>query len=151
MNIKLKAVTIGDINGIGIHLLIKLWKYKKKEIGNFILVTNYNLFIEKWRQDWESLDVNLYLRHYSKEYIGLGKDYNSWVEYKRRVIPMKKYIKVNLTNKSVFLYPDNPDLMVVTFLQDYASDTFRRKFTKRQYWRMEDDGKWRIIYEGAAS
>ena len=113
--------------------------------------TNYNLFIEKWRQDWESLDVNLYLRHYSKEYIGLGKDYNSWVEYKRRVIPMKKYIKVNLTNKSVFLYPDNPDLMVVTFLQDYASDTFRRKFIKRQYWRMEDDGKWRIIYEGAAS
>ena len=113
--------------------------------------TNYNLFVEKWRQDWESLDVNLYLRHYSKEYMGLGKDYNSWVEYKRRVIPMKKYIKVNLTNKSVFLYPDNPDLMVVTFLQDYASDTFRRKFIKRQYWRMEDDGKWRIIYEGAAS
>ena len=113
--------------------------------------TNYNLFIEKWRQDWESLDVNLYLRHYSKEYIGLGEDYNSWVEYKRRVIPMKKYIKVNLTNKSVFLYPDNPDLMVVTFLQDYTSDTFRRKFVKRQYWKMEDDGKWRIIYEGAAS
>ena len=113
--------------------------------------TNYNLFIEKWRQDWESLDVNLYLRHYSKEYIGLGKDYNSWVDYKRRVIPMKKYIKVNLTNKSVFLYPDNPNLMVVTFLQDYTSDTFRRKFIKRQYWRMEDDGKWRIIYEGAAS
>lgn len=113
--------------------------------------TNYNLFVEKWRQDWESLDVNLYLRHYSKEYMGLGKDYSSWVEYKRRVIPMKKYIKVNLTNKSVFLYPDNPDLMVVTFLQDYASDTFRRKFIKRQYWKMEDDGKWRIIYEGAAS
>ena len=111
----------------------------------------YNLHIERWRQDWQSRDVDLYLQHYSKEYVGLGKDYNSWVDYKRRVIPMKKFIKVNLTNKSVFLYPDDPKLMVVTFLQDYASDTFNRKFIKRQYWRMENDGKWRIIYEGAAS
>ena len=111
----------------------------------------YNFLIEKWRQDWQSRDVDLYLQHYSKEYVGLGKDYDSWVEYKRRVIPMKKFIKVNLTNKSVFLYPENPNLMVVTFLQDYASDTFNRKFIKRQYWKMENDGKWRIIYEGAAS
>ena len=111
----------------------------------------YNLLIEKWRQDWQSRNVDLYLQHYSKEYAGLGKDYNSWVDYKRRVIPMKKFIKVNLTNKSVFLYPENSNLMVVTFLQDYTSDTFSRKFIKRQYWKMESDGKWRIIYEGAAS
>jgi len=124
------------------------WINKKEwELRN----NKYNFFIEKWRQDWQSRDVNLYLRHYSKEYAGLGKDYSSWVEYKNRVIPMKKFIKVNLINKSVFLYPGNPDLMVVTFLQDYASDTFSRKFIKRQYWRMENDGKWRIIYEGAAS
>ena len=56
MNIKLKAVTIGDINGIGIHLLIKLWKYKKKEIGNFILVTNYNLFIKFLKKNLQSLN-----------------------------------------------------------------------------------------------
>ena len=112
---------------------------------------NYNLLIEKWRQDWQSRNVDLYLQHYSKDYVCLGKDYNSWVDYKRRVIPTKKFIKVNLTNKSVFLYPEIPNLMVVTFLQDYTSDTFSRKFIKRQYWKMEEDGKWRIIYEGAAS
>lgn len=112
---------------------------------------NYEMFVETWRKDWESRDVNLYLRHYSKEYSGLGKDYNSWVEYKRRVNPSKKFIKVNLTNRSMFLYPGEAQLMVVTFVQDYSSDNFRRKFTKRQYWRMEDDGQWRIVYEGAAS
>ena len=112
---------------------------------------NYNLFVEQWRRDWETRNVKLYLRHYSKEYTGLGKNYDSWVQYKSRVIPTKKFIKVDLSNKSVFLYPDIPDLMVVTFLQDYSSDTFRRKFVKRQYWRMEEDGKWRIIYEGTAS
>jgi murein L,D-transpeptidase YafK len=108
-------------------------------------------FVEQWRNDWESRDVNLYLRHYSKEYSGLGKDYKSWVEYKRRVNPSKKFIKVNITDKSMFFYPGEKRLMVVTFVQDYASDNFRRKFTKRQYWHREDDGQWRIIYEGAAS
>ena len=42
MNKKIIAVTIGDINGIGIEILIKLWKSKK--INNFILVTNNKLF-----------------------------------------------------------------------------------------------------------
>ncbi len=112
---------------------------------------NYALFVETWRRDWESRNVDLYLRHYSKKYSGLGKDYNSWVEYKRRVNPSKKFIKVNITDKSIFLYPGEYQLMVVTFVQDYASDNFRRKFTKQQYWRMEDDGRWRIIYEGVVS
>ena len=112
---------------------------------------NYALFVETWRRDWESRNVDLYLRHYSKRYSGLGKDYNSWIEYKRRVNPSKKFIKVNITDKSIFLYPGEYQLMVVTFVQDYASDNFRRKFTKQQYWRMEDDGRWRIIYEGVVS
>jgi len=34
----------------------------------------YNFLIEKWRQDWQSRDVDLNLQHYSKEYVGLGKD-----------------------------------------------------------------------------
>ena len=36
------AVTIGDINGVGIKILIDLWKRKK--INNFILLTNLRLF-----------------------------------------------------------------------------------------------------------
>ena len=35
------AVTIGDIKGIGIQLLIDLMN--KKKINNFILFTNYNI------------------------------------------------------------------------------------------------------------
>ena len=44
MNNKIKAVTIGDINGIGIKLLINLWKFRRNKIGKFILISNYNLF-----------------------------------------------------------------------------------------------------------
>lgn len=120
----------------------KEWKKHQKD---------YEKFVEQWRQDWESRNVDLYLRHYSKKYSGLDKDYDSWVEYKRRVNPSKKFIKVKLSDTSIFLYPGEKQLMVVTFVQDYTSDNFRRKFTKRQYWRSEGDGQWRIIYEGAAS
>ena len=39
---KLIGVTIGDINGIGIEILIKEWK--KGRIKNFVLISNYKLF-----------------------------------------------------------------------------------------------------------
>mgnify|MGYP001482439560 CR=1 FL=1 len=38
----LTAVSIGDIKGIGIQILIKAWKRKK--LGDFVLITNYELF-----------------------------------------------------------------------------------------------------------
>ena len=40
----IKAVTIGDIDGIGIKLLINLWKKRRKKIGNIILVSNFYIF-----------------------------------------------------------------------------------------------------------
>ena len=112
--------------------------------------TNFYSFLDQWRKDWESRDADLYLRHYSKDYQGLGKNYESWAEYKRRVNPSKAFIKVNLFDTSIFLYPNGTEpILVVTFKQDYNSDNFQRVYRKRQYWRMEEDGNWRIIYEGS--
>jgi len=111
----------------------------------------YALLIDQWRKDWESRNPERYLDHYSPDYAGLGMDYNSWVEYKRQVNPSKEYIKVGITEKSIFLYPGEEDLIVVTFRQKYESDNFLRNFVKRQYWRLDKDGKWKIIYEGSVS
>lgn len=41
-NKKLICVTIGDIEGIGIHILLK--EFKKGNINNFILITNISIF-----------------------------------------------------------------------------------------------------------
>ena len=87
----------------------------------------------------------------SPEYAGLGMDYKGWVDYKRRINPTSKFIKVGITEKSIFLYPGEPDLIVVTFRQQFRSDNQKRDFVKRQYWRMEKDGRWRIVYEGSVS
>ena len=109
----------------------------------------YN-YLEQWRKDWESRNVELYLSHYSKDYEGLGKDYEKWAEHKRRVTPSKNFIKVNLDNTSIFVYPNGTDpIMIATFMQNYSSDSFQIAFRKRQYWKMEKDGTWRIIFEGS--
>jgi 4-hydroxy-L-threonine phosphate dehydrogenase PdxA len=42
LNKKLICVTIGDIEGIGIHLLLK--EFKKEKINNFVLLTNIKIF-----------------------------------------------------------------------------------------------------------
>ena len=111
----------------------------------------FDRFLEQWRKDWESRNTDLYLSHYSKDYSGLGKDYENWVDYKRRINTGKKYIEVGIHGTSMFEYPDGMDILVVTFEQDYKSDNVQRKFKKRQYWKREKDGTWRIFYEGSVS
>lgn len=113
--------------------------------------TYYDRFVDQWRKDWESRNTDLYLSHYSPSYKGLGKDYQGWVAYKKRVNGSKAYIQVDITDRSMFLYPGEKGLLVVTFKQDYKSDNVERKFVKRQYWRKQQDGTWRIVYEGSVS
>ena len=45
LNKKIIAITIGDIDGIGINLLIK--EYNRNKIKNFILITNIDVFNKK--------------------------------------------------------------------------------------------------------
>jgi murein L,D-transpeptidase YafK len=107
--------------------------------------------VDQWRRDWESRDTDRYLGHYSPAYSGLGMDYQAWVAYKRRVNTGKQFIRVALSDQSMFLYPGEQSLLVVTFRQDYTSDRNQRRFTKRQYWKQEADGRWRILYEGSVT
>ncbi|MDZ7735544.1 MAG: L,D-transpeptidase family protein [Gammaproteobacteria bacterium] len=111
----------------------------------------FSALLEQWQADWESRDAQAYLRRYSRDYKGLGMDYTTWVSHKRRVNPSKRYINVALSDTSMYLYPGKTDLLVVTFTQDYESDNFQRTFRKRQFWRKEADGRWRVIYEGNIS
>jgi murein L,D-transpeptidase YafK len=107
--------------------------------------------LEQWRVDWESRDADQYLRHYSAEYEGLGKNYKDWVSYKKRVNPSKEFIKIKLSDTSMFRYTNGLDILVVTFNQDYQSNDVQRKTRKRQYWKMENDGQWRIFFEDTVS
>jgi murein L,D-transpeptidase YafK len=105
--------------------------------------------IEDWRRDWESIDADKYLRHYSRDFSAPGQNYTSWDEQKRQVNTGKSWVKVKLSNISMFAYPSSENLMVVTFEQDYSSNNLKNQMRKRQYWKLEDN-QWKIVYEGAA-
>jgi hypothetical protein len=49
----------------------------------------------------------------------------------------------------MFVYPEQPDMVVVDFEQDYRSSNLSNRMKKRQYW-IRQDSSWKIIYEGAA-
>lgn len=105
--------------------------------------------IENWRHDWESIDSDKYLKHYSKSFSAPGQNYRSWDTQKRQVNASKSWVKVKLSNISIFGYPGSENLMVVTFNQDYSSNNLKNQMKKRQYWKLENN-EWKIIFEGAA-
>lgn len=106
--------------------------------------------LERWRQDWESRDTERYLSHYSKTFRNSEKNYDVWTDHKRRVNAAKTFIRVALSDISLYAATDDQNTLVATFLQDYESNNYRQQVKKRQYWRQEADGVWRIVYEGPA-
>ena len=105
--------------------------------------------IEGWRRDWESLNTDNYLKHYSTSNFSTGKqNFNAWAEHKYRVNSGKSWLKVKIENTSMFFYPGAGNLAVVSFDQDYNSSNLAGQSRKRQYWMKESSG-WKIIYEGA--
>lgn len=105
--------------------------------------------IEQWRKDWSSLDTDAYLKHYSISFTSGNQDYAAWAKQKQLVNSGKSWIKVGLTGLSIFTYPEQPDMVVVNFEQDYTSSNLTNRMKKRQYWLKQND-RWKIIYEGAA-
>jgi murein L,D-transpeptidase YafK len=105
---------------------------------------------EKWRTDWESLDTGRYLSHYSSRFRADGKDLAAWGAHKRKVNAGKSWVKVGVSDMSIFRYPDGEDLFVVTFAQDYRSSNLSNRTVKRQYWT-RDQGRWRVVFETVVS
>ena len=99
--------------------------------------------LTQWESDWESLDTERYLRHYSSDDF---RGYKRFAENKKRVNRYKKYIDVELSNLSIYGYPGDEQMLLVTFDQDYRSDNHHSVTQKRQYW-VNRDGRWEIINE----
>ena len=104
--------------------------------------------LEGWRRDWESLNTDNYLKHYSAQFSNGKQKVDAWAEHKYRVNAGKTWLKVKIENVSMFYYPGASDLAVVTFDQDYNSSNLAGQSRKRQYWKKESSG-WKIVYEGA--
>lgn len=112
----------------------------------------FNSALEVWKRDWESLNTDQYLSHYSAQFSIDGKGIDDWSAKKRRINAAKSFVKVDVSNLSVYEYalsPATPPMMIVTFDQQYKSNNNNGQMKKRQYWQREG-GQWKIIYEAPA-
>jgi murein L,D-transpeptidase YafK len=106
--------------------------------------------VESWRQDWQTQDTHKYLNHYSKTFFSPQADFSQWAKEKRYIHSKKAKLEISLSNISMFRYPDpNLHMAVVSFDQDYKSETLVSSIRKRQYWVLENQ-RWKIMYEGPA-
>lgn len=105
--------------------------------------------IETWRVDWESLNTDAYLRHYSADFRTDSMNMSAWTAYKRRVNSRKNYIQVGVDDVGIYAYPGEQELFLVTFEQSYKSNNYQARRWKHQYWRRES-GDWRIVQESGA-
>jgi Uncharacterized protein conserved in bacteria len=102
--------------------------------------------INQWRSDWESLNTPRLLDHYSRKFRSESQDFTQFADNKRRVNAGKSWVKVKLSKLSMMLYPEQPGLALVSFVQDYQSNNVSDRTHKKQYWRLEN-GHWKIIQE----
>jgi murein L,D-transpeptidase YafK len=102
--------------------------------------------LDKWKGDWESLDTARYLSNYSQNFRTENHDYAAWSAKKRLVNSGKTWVKVGVRDVSLFEYPGERDLMMVSFSQDYRSNNLSKTTFKRQFWAREA-GQWRIVHE----
>ena len=107
-----------------------------------------NKKIDEWRADWESRDVERYLKHYSTKFRTKEQTLDDFAKQKRQVNVGKEWVKVKLSNVSMFRDPKD-ELVVVTFEQDYQSNNLNNQMRKRQYW-IREGSTWKIVFEGAA-
>ena len=91
---------------------------QQEEVGTI------NRQFARWLSDWQSRDVEAYLKHYSTAFQSDNKSYQIWSQHKRRVGKQKKYIDVKLNNISILRYPDQGEMIVVSYEQDYRSNNF---------------------------
>ncbi len=108
-----------------------------------------SMLLDDWKTDWESLDFERYIRHYSPNLFATEQhDLSSWSRHKKSVNSQKKFIDIRIRDLSVFSYPGERDMVLMSFRQDYASDNHNNSIRKKLFWQKNPEGKWKIVYEG---
>jgi len=115
------------------------------------LLAGVQQMVEQWRQDWQSLDSEAYLRHYHPQFRSGGRDLAAWSRYKRQVNSSKEYAKVGLRDFTIVHDPNRwpeGEVVLVEFEQQYESDNFRDRGRKRLLLARSDAvSPWRILIE----
>lgn len=104
--------------------------------------------VADWRRDWEKANTEGYLSYYSTQFVSNdGLDKQAFSQYKREVNASKTDIDIKLHDISIFRYPAEQEMALITFTQRYSSNNFQAVSRKQQFWKKDTDAGWQILHE----
>ncbi len=92
-------------------------------------------FLGTWRDAWEHKHLENYIACYSPTEFKKGR-FREWVDYKQSLNSRYKFIDVELQCINYFVHDTT---YIVTFIQDYESDSFSSVGMKKLFLRTESD------------
>lgn len=100
-----------------------------------------------WQKDWESLNHDQLMTHYSPNYLVDGRNLKQIAGHKKWVNRKKEFVHMEYSNLSIYKYPGETGLRLLKFTQDYKSNNFNSLTEKELYWLKDEDNVWRIVFE----
>jgi len=101
--------------------------------------------MDQWARSWAQLEPRGYISSYSPDYVGKGfPSHFAWAASRQQRLQNQKSIQLSLTNVS--LRSTKPGIFIVTFTQNYKSDTYKDVTNKQLDFKLIDD-RWYIVSE----
>lgn len=103
--------------------------------------------LETWRGDWASKNNEAYLCHYADHFRAANHDKTSWSSFRTSVNDGKIFIRVEISEVTFDVVPENSQIVTARFYQRYESNDYSWSGWKEQIWQEIDDA-WKITFEG---
>ena len=99
--------------------------------------------IERWRQAWESRDIEAYLASYSADFVPAGGQTRSnWANARRKNLSARSEISVRVHNMRIERIDANH--LKAVFLQDYVSGKYREDAQPKILLLVRSGSDWQI-------
>jgi len=100
--------------------------------------------IKKWRDAWQSGDMQTYRSCYAPVFNVKGKDLNAWVAYKTKLQQRSKNIKISINDLKITL--NDSEIATAVFTQTYSSSILKDSGEKILR-LVKIDNEWKISDE----
>lgn len=103
-------------------------------------------FLENWRKAWTQRDIGGYLNSYSQQFEPTdGQPRAAWVAARTKKLAPGAPIDIQINELGIERL--NTDLFKATFLQDYASGSYRETARTKTLLVARENGEWKITRE----
>lgn len=97
-----------------------------------------------WKKQWESQDLENYIKNYSEEFSAPPFNKKTWLQHKQKLKDRYTYVKVLVSEPNIIQIKNQ---YLIQFVQNYESDGHKDVGIKTLYVLKQEDGKLKIKRE----